>query len=397
MKIKIFIFVFLLFICACKNNSKSKAKLVPLQSTEKQNNMIYIKKGSFVNTPLEIHLEGFFISSHMISYNEYYKLSTKSVSYDLDKSFEAINNLSYYDIAQFCNQKSLIENLSPYYYFKGNKIYENVNNNGYRLPIKEEFIYLFDYNINSLYTTHIEKSKLFFDTIPYFNLSINLFPDFRGNELCNNDLIQNQKKSYNGFRIARNSDYPNTNGLRYTTREIYKFPETYEYYNVDKYGISFPYPKDWGTKYIYKNLSIHFSQTDLEKYEKGIPTRGNGVVFYKEIYNTDRLYSQNFFIYNKVNLKLKKYNRKTKKYEIKDNLSILDSFSKKFNLNSDNYKILRKNDAVYIFSKNTNLYKVNFYIIKNNIVFLLSFETINSKTKIPLELIDFVFNNIDFY
>lgn len=364
----------LIFMSSCTSNKKkSENKILGSEKKEetilekREEIFLNIKKGSFVYEKIETHLNSFFITKD--------KIFIKKSENDI----ENLNNLNLIEIAKYCNKRSIAEGLIPYYFIKGKNIYENKNNNGYRLPSREEYIYCFSYNEDDFYTFYPQKELVLFDSKKE-NKS-NYFKNLDFEELKNEDIILGKNKEYSGFRLVKKDKISNTLGTKYTTRKDYDFEEAYEIYSEENLGIKFVYPKNWGKRYISKNMDMS-KRERYEDIEKGDFDFKNGVIFYELNCNSERIFIQKFFIY-----KNKKLNKKDE--------NILEYISKKFNINIERLKIFEKNNKIYIYIDEKNKTK-NLFIIDGNNIFEISFETINEYTDIPESIVLNVFSSINF-
>ena len=120
--------------------------------------MIYVKGGSFTHTQSNFYGEttkvpGFYISKYEVTQKEWTAIMGDNPSFFKGENLP-VDNVNWYDCIEYCNQRSLRENLEPYYVIDKatpDPANENENDelkwsvavnaeaNGYRLPTEEEW------------------------------------------------------------------------------------------------------------------------------------------------------------------------------------------------------------------------------------------------------------------
>lgn len=126
----------------------------------KSNELILVKGGAFVNTNSkyygeDIIIEDFYISKYEITISEWEQIMGDSPS-ELKGDNLPVENVSWYDAIEYCNKRSIIEGLEPYYNIDKETIdtynlseYDDIKwtvtinegANGYRLPTEAEWEY----------------------------------------------------------------------------------------------------------------------------------------------------------------------------------------------------------------------------------------------------------------
>ena len=138
--------IILFFISAC--------------SKEKDDNMILVEGGSFVNTESNfsndsVTLSSFYIGKYEVTQKEWVDIMGSNPS-NFKGDDLPVDNVSWYDCIEYCNKRSIREGLDPYYRVNVNeKDPDNLNEfddvkwivtideeaNGYRLPSEAEWEY----------------------------------------------------------------------------------------------------------------------------------------------------------------------------------------------------------------------------------------------------------------
>jgi formylglycine-generating enzyme required for sulfatase activity len=88
--------------------------------------------------PRPITLRSFYISTTEIRREEW-GMVFSSYRFDQDDKDLPVVRVSWFDALEFCNQKSLRDNLKPCYDFSGNSVVCDFEANGYRLPTEAEW------------------------------------------------------------------------------------------------------------------------------------------------------------------------------------------------------------------------------------------------------------------
>ena len=129
-------------------------------ASKKENEMVFVKGGSFVNKysryyEKEIVIDDFYISKYEITGYEWKQVMGENPSeYKGDNL--PVEMVSWYDAIEYCNKRSIMEGLQPYYNINkkakdpnNRSEYDNLkwtvtineNANGYRLPTAAEWEY----------------------------------------------------------------------------------------------------------------------------------------------------------------------------------------------------------------------------------------------------------------
>ena len=102
----------------------------------------------------QVSIKDFYISNHLVSQQEYMSLMNNNPSYFEDNN-NPVESISWYNAIEYCNRKSVLDNLTPCYTLNGvddvsrwdtklekwDNIFCNISVNGYRLPTEEEWEY----------------------------------------------------------------------------------------------------------------------------------------------------------------------------------------------------------------------------------------------------------------
>lgn len=413
-KIYLIILIILLSgIMGCSKLSKKKEKIEEDKKEELvvlkniKNEMIKLPKGSFViNNDVEAHLNEFMISKYKITNKEYKEVMITNLNKleNIPDDYLPITNLTTKEIAIFCNKKSIAEGLPPYYEITGNNVSENVHNIGYRLPLKEEYYYAAYYSPTSIETIKIEETD--------YNENIRIEPNVNDirlhkestsgitgldfSEVYNSDIQNLRRAVYSGFHIVRNTNKVNTNDIRYTTRESYKFKDSYENYKNENFGLEILRPKNWGVKGIKKRIRLgQKNDTNMIKYEDGkLDEKYNGVLFYKSLYNENRLYE--LFIFNYEDLRFNIYNFRDKKKIMKTEGELIKIFSDYCQENPNKVKMHIKQGLIFMYPidyENKNFFNMYIYKIENKNMIEIILRS-NNTTELPKDLLETVFNSI---
>ena len=85
-------------------------------------------------------LKGFFICTHQVTQDEYQKIMGRNPS-NFSGGKNPVEQVSWYDCIEYCNERSLAEGLKPYYNIAGDNTICNEDADGYRLPTEAEWKY----------------------------------------------------------------------------------------------------------------------------------------------------------------------------------------------------------------------------------------------------------------
>lgn len=86
----------------------------------------------------QVRLRSFLIGKTEVTQREWMMVFGKNPSRFQDDGYP-VENVSFYDVIDFCNEKSLLDGLTPCYSFVGDEIVCDFNANGYRLPTEAEW------------------------------------------------------------------------------------------------------------------------------------------------------------------------------------------------------------------------------------------------------------------
>ncbi len=87
---------------------------------------------------LTLSVKAFYISPREITQNEWQMINPENPSRNQDKDLP-VENVSFYDIIEYCNAKSLKDGFQPCYDFFGEDVSCNFEADGYRLPTEAEW------------------------------------------------------------------------------------------------------------------------------------------------------------------------------------------------------------------------------------------------------------------
>ncbi|MFO7660911.1 MAG: SUMF1/EgtB/PvdO family nonheme iron enzyme [Candidatus Cloacimonadaceae bacterium] len=132
-------------VAAAEEDSTPKVKNEPIK-------MIPINGAKFVMGSMEadaapnefpiyvVSVPDFYMSKFEVTQKEWMMVFSANPSAYLD-SRRPVENVSFYDVMEFCNAKSELDGLIPCYEFKNNEIICDFRANGYRLPTEAEWEY----------------------------------------------------------------------------------------------------------------------------------------------------------------------------------------------------------------------------------------------------------------
>ena len=129
-------------------------------SHEKPDQFTLVKGGTFINTKSNLYgknvtISDFYIGKYEVTQKEWIEVMDSNPSEFKDDNFP-VEMVSWYDCVEYCNKRSIKEELEPYYNIDKNKIDPNNMNdiddikwsvtineeaNGYRLPTEAEWEY----------------------------------------------------------------------------------------------------------------------------------------------------------------------------------------------------------------------------------------------------------------
>jgi sulfatase modifying factor 1 len=124
-------------------NDKGKLRTLP-------DGMVRVKGGTFnmgspagTNGEKIVHtvtVDSFYMSKYEVTQDEWRAVMKKNPS--LKKGAESpVNNVDWYEVIEYCNERSRLEGLTPCYSGSGDNIECNFQANGYRLPTEAEWEY----------------------------------------------------------------------------------------------------------------------------------------------------------------------------------------------------------------------------------------------------------------
>ncbi|MDR2731100.1 MAG: formylglycine-generating enzyme family protein [Treponema sp.] len=153
MKKASFLLITFLFLLNCKSAVLVVSKKPEIHRADTNLNLIQIKSGSFDMGSKDseqkrrgdevfhnVKLEAFYFSKDPVSQKEYYAVMRNSHGSG-ENINEPIDNVSWYDAVNYCNELSIREKLTPVYMYRENTVIWNNAANGYRLLTEAEWEY----------------------------------------------------------------------------------------------------------------------------------------------------------------------------------------------------------------------------------------------------------------
>ncbi len=86
----------------------------------------------------QLNLKSFYISKFEITQRQWRMIFETNPSRFKDDD-HPVENVSFYDAVEYCNQKSILDGLQPCYEIRDNEFFWNFDANGYRLPTEAEW------------------------------------------------------------------------------------------------------------------------------------------------------------------------------------------------------------------------------------------------------------------
>ncbi|WP_426453191.1 formylglycine-generating enzyme family protein [Paenibacillus sp. S-38] len=158
MRKKLFIVLFiaiLVVVSACSQEKPEHSK-----KPEPNDNLVWVQGGKFTNNKSNYYgksaiLPNFYIGKYEVTQQEWTQVMGSNPSQFIGDHLP-VERVSWYDVVEYCNQRSIKEGLQPYYHIDKNKqdpnnhsdndhvkwtITINEGANGYRLPTEAEWEY----------------------------------------------------------------------------------------------------------------------------------------------------------------------------------------------------------------------------------------------------------------
>jgi formylglycine-generating enzyme len=219
-----------------QNGKKYKIRLSPGKENFYLNDEVFVKGGTFPKGKYKVTLSDFIIGKYEVNQKLYEQVMKNNPSIVKGDSIP-VENVYWWDCANFCNELSKLKGLDPCYYKEGNDWKWNRSANGYRLLTEMEWEWAAFGGINKsetelFYEYNLKKDGKLASVGTRIPNALGIY-DMLGNaeEWCWNwwlyiDITEDVKDpagpEKNDYRTSRTGELENINGIQYIKRKSHR-------------------------------------------------------------------------------------------------------------------------------------------------------------------------------